>query len=59
MNMAQKPIAAGSLFAGLFSAEASARANEEYQRALAEEQELQAKKPSDEPKEGDPKCWIN
>jgi hypothetical protein len=51
----------GSLFAFLFTPEQRAQANEEYQRALAEEQERQAKKPeSEERKEGEPrKCWIN
>ncbi len=52
-----KPITElGSLFGGLFSAETRTRANEEYQRALAEEQERQAAK---EQKEGEQKCWIN
>src|SRR6266550_3754894 len=52
-----KPITElGSLFGGLFSAETRTRANEEYQRALAEGQERQAAK---EQKEGEQKCWIN
>jgi hypothetical protein len=50
-------LAAGSLFGGLLSEEQRTRANEEYQRELAEEQ---AKKPeSEERKEGESKCWIN
>jgi hypothetical protein len=45
----------GSLFGGLFSAQQTAKDKEEYQRALAEEQERQAEKPAAD----EPKCWIN
>jgi len=52
------------LFAFLFDAPTRARANEEYQQALAEEQEQRAqedgkKSESEERNEGKPKCWIN
>lgn len=61
----------GSLFAFLFAPETRARVDEEYQRALAMDQEQQAmegaardtepgnKPKSEERKKGKPKCWIN
>jgi hypothetical protein len=53
----------GSLFGFLFDAETQVRADEKYQRALAEDQERQAgegaARESEERREGEPKCWIN
>jgi hypothetical protein len=52
-------LTAGPLFAVLFGGPQSAKTTEKYRRALADEQERQAKKPaSDERKEGEAK-WIN
>jgi hypothetical protein len=51
------------LLAILFGTEATARASEEYERALAEGRAGQAGESiaseSEQRREGEPKCWIN
>ncbi len=64
MHDGSRGVAVTGLFAFLFDAPTRARANEEYQQALAEEQEQRAqedgkKSESEERNEGKPKCWIN
>lgn len=57
----------GSLFGGLFGPAQSAKAKEEYQRALEKaarevatwDEAKASNKPASNQKESEPKCWIN